>query len=111
MTARADLTAEEWALLRDLDRSRFGSAAEGINVQAVTESARSMLPEAIATLERKGEAEDLERYRGFIAQLARRAAEAHREGGVLGIGGKRISDREQAALDEIDALLERSRAS
>ena len=140
MTARADLTADEWALLRqapvvavllvaaadkggtaeelasiaymygevrdhlwdpqggvgfldelildgpDLDRSRFGSAEAGINVQAVTEAAPSMLREAIATLERSGNAEDLERYRGFIAQLARRAAEAHREGGCSGSG-------------------------
>ena len=38
--------------------------------------------------------------------MAQAAAEAHKEGGFIGIGGKQISDEEQAALDEINALLE-----
>jgi hypothetical protein len=32
-------------------------------------------------------------------------AHAHKEGGVLGIGGKEVSAEEQAALDELSAKL------
>jgi hypothetical protein len=89
----------------DLDRSRFGSAQEGINRPAVAEAAPSLLPQAVATLQSKGDAQALDHYRMFTMRLARRVAEAHREGGVLGIGGKPISGSEQAALDEIGRLL------
>jgi hypothetical protein len=37
--------------------------------------------------------------------LADTVARAHKEGGVLGIGGKEVSESEQAALDEIAAVL------
>jgi hypothetical protein len=32
-------------------------------------------------------------------------ARAHKEGGFLGIGGKEVSESEQAALDEITGLV------
>jgi hypothetical protein len=32
-------------------------------------------------------------------------AGAHREGGLLGVGGKEVSPEEQAALDEIEGAL------
>jgi hypothetical protein len=89
----------------EFDRARFGSAEEGINAQAVADAAPPAIGEAIATAQRKGDSEDLERYRRFILALARRVAEAHREGGILGIGGKPISEREQAALDELAGLV------
>ena len=39
--------------------------------------------------------------------LARRSvARAHKEGGFLGVGGKEVSEREQAALDEIAAIFD-----
>jgi hypothetical protein len=33
-------------------------------------------------------------------------AHAHKEGGVLGIGGKEVSEQEQTALDELARALE-----
>jgi hypothetical protein len=32
-------------------------------------------------------------------------AQAHKEGGVLGVGGKEVSDRERAVLDELAGML------
>ena len=43
-----------------------------------------------------------------MLNVAQAAAEAHKEGGFIGIGGKPISDKEQAALDEISVLDEAS---
>jgi hypothetical protein len=44
-------------------------------------------------------------YKGFVLAVVHATAEANREGGVIGIGGEEVSAPEQAALDEISALL------
>ncbi len=48
---------------------------------------------------------DVAAYRDFILAVARRVAEADKSGGVLGIGGERVSEREAAAIEEIRAAL------
>lgn len=63
------------------------------------------LREAIALLEAKATPQEVEAYRGFVLTLARAAAEAHREGGFMGVGGSQVSETEQAALDDIAATL------
>jgi hypothetical protein len=49
---------------------------------------------------------DVDAYKGFVLAVAQTAAEANREGGFAGVGGEEVSEREQAALDEITAILE-----
>lgn len=63
------------------------------------------LREAVRLLSDKASPEEVEAYKRFVLDLARAAAEAHKEGGFIGIGGKPVSGKEQAALDEIGALL------
>jgi hypothetical protein len=75
--------------------------------QAVTEQADRVLRDAIGLLERKATREEVEAYRRFVLEVGDTVAHAHREGGFLGIGGKEVSEREQAVLDEVAALLER----
>jgi hypothetical protein len=67
--------------------------------------ASERLREAIRLLNEKGSPEDVEAYRSFVLNVAQAAAEAHKEGGFIGIGGKPVSDEEQAALDELRALV------
>jgi hypothetical protein len=71
--------------------------------------AREQLPqrltEAVRLVERKATPDEAEDYRRFILRLADVVAHAHKEGGVLGIGGKEVSAEEQAALDELSAKL------
>jgi hypothetical protein len=66
---------------------------------------RTQLPERIAqavrTVEEKGTSDEVEQYRDFILGVADAVARAHKEGGVLGIGGKPVSSEERAALDEL----------
>ena len=71
----------------------------------LTEAAMQRLREALEIVEGKAPAEEVEAYKGFVRQLAERVATSHKEGGFLGIGGKPVSDAEQKALDEIDAVL------
>ena len=63
------------------------------------------LDEGVATLARHAEPADVDAYKQFILDLAHRVASAKKEGGVLGIGGKEVSEAEQAALDEISTAL------
>src|SRR5215212_8007914 len=70
-----------------------------------TEELRGRVPEriksAIALVDQKATPEEAQEYRDFILRLAEVVAHAHKEGGVLGIGGKEVTEPEQAALDEL----------
>jgi hypothetical protein len=61
--------------------------------------------EAVTILEQKTTPEEAAEYRQFILRVADVVAHAHKEGGVLGIGGKEVSEQEQAVLDELANLL------
>jgi hypothetical protein len=61
--------------------------------------------EAVALLESAAAPDEVEAYRQFSLGVAQRAAEADKSGGVLGIGGERISESEGAALKEIAEAL------
>jgi hypothetical protein len=63
------------------------------------------LRQAVALLEDKATPEELADYRRFVISVAETVAGAKREGGFLGVGGRDVSDAEQAALDEIRATL------
>lgn len=61
--------------------------------------------EAARIVEEKATPEEVEEYRQFIMRLADVVARANKEGGVLGIGGKEVSEEEQAALDQLASTL------
>ncbi len=63
------------------------------------------LGDAMAILEAKATAAEVDDYKVFVMSVAQAAASAHKEGGFLGVGGKPISDAENQALDEISAAL------
>jgi hypothetical protein len=70
---------------------------------------REQLPErireAVRIVEEKATPEEAGEYREFVMRLADVVAHAHKEGGVLGIGGKEVSPEEQAVLDELASTL------
>jgi hypothetical protein len=61
--------------------------------------------EALRIVEEKATPEETEDYRQFVLRLADVVAHAHKEGGVLGIGGKEVSPEEQAVLDRLSSTL------
>jgi len=61
--------------------------------------------EAVRIVGEKATPEEAEEYRQFILRVADVVARAHKEGGVLGIGGKEVSERERAVLDELASML------
>jgi hypothetical protein len=80
-----------------------GSVPQGGDVAAAS---TERLHEAVAVLEQKATPDEIEAYKQFVIAVAEAAAKAHKEGGFVGIGGKQISQKEQAALDEIAATLQ-----
>lgn len=65
----------------------------------------SRITEAVRLLEAKATPEEVEEYRAFAMKIAQRAAEADKSGGVLGIGGERVTSAEQTVLAEIATAL------
>ena len=64
------------------------------------------LRDALAVLEGKASPDEADAYKRFVMSVAEAAASAHKEGGFMGVGGKQVSPEEQAALDDIAAVLE-----
>jgi hypothetical protein len=87
-----------------LDPTRFRSPDE------VQSQGLQRLGEAVELLETKGTPEEVDAYKRFALDVAERVASAHKEGGFLGVGGKPVSEKEDAALNRLaDSLgVERS---
>ena len=83
-----------------VDRQQLQGAGD------IARASSERLREAVRLVSDKGSAEDVEAYKRFVIDAAQAAAEAHKEGGFIGIGGKQISDEERVALDEIEAILD-----
>ncbi len=88
------------------------SSPPAADAQAVQEAgslaaaSKDRLREALGILNAKATVDEESAYKRFVLAVATAAAEAHKEGGFIGIGGKRISDEERVALDEIEAVLD-----
>jgi hypothetical protein len=82
-----------------VDQGRLRAASD--RAEAITERLR----EALEILQGKSSPEEVEAYKRFVLNVAEAAAKAHKEGGFIGIGGKEVSENEQAALDELAATL------
>lgn len=61
---------------------------------------------ALGLLQQKASPEEVEAYKRFVMSVAEAAATAHKEGGFMGVGGKQVSEEEQAALDDLAATLQ-----
>ena len=96
---KSDLLGEIVAAGPRVEPQRFGSA------EALRSEGLDQLREAVELLERKASPEELADYREFAIAVAQGAAEADKSGGVMGIGGERVSEAESAALAEIAEAL------
>lgn len=82
---------------------------EGNREQQVANLRRASFDEvrkAVDLLAAKGTPEEVETYKGMLVSVATTAANAAKEGGVLGFGGERVSGAEQGFLDELKAVLQ-----
>ena len=100
----ADLeTGEGRDAARDALKARFaGAKAADIKPSAIT-----ALRETAALLDAKAP-EDAAAFKAWLEDIARRVAEASKEGGFLGFGGVQVSEAETATLAEIAGALNRT---
>jgi hypothetical protein len=89
----------ESELLDELVAAGPKSGAQGRTKEELRKRGLEELREAAALLRSKATPEEADGYRAFVVTLAERVAEAHKE------GGQEVSDRERAALREIEASL------
>jgi hypothetical protein len=64
------------------------------------------LRKAIGLLDTAATPEEVAEYKRFVYGIAEAVANAHKEGGFLGVGGTRVSAEEQAVLDRVAALFD-----
>ena len=83
-----------------VDPNRAGAAGD------IGRASSERLREALQVLEAKASPEEAAAYKRFVMSVAEAAANAHKEGGFMGVGGQQVSDEEQAALDDIAATLD-----
>jgi hypothetical protein len=69
------------------------------SIDEMREQGLPKLKQAVDLVAQKGTSDDLEGYRRFVLAVAQRVAEAHKE------GGDKVSQNEQAAIDEIASTI------
>ena len=94
----SELLDEIVASKPELDHTRYRSIDE------LRRQALQHLQDAVQLLEQKATPEEVEDYKQFVLHLVERVANAHREG-PLGLTGERVSEAEQAAIDEVARTL------
>lgn len=101
-TVRQHLQSQEnaEAIWRDVQTS-FKDRWDAANVRQI---ALSTCQRCVSLL-KKSSAQDAQAYKEFVYTVARKVAEAAKEGGFMGIGGKAISDAEQSLLNDISNTL------
>ena len=108
--AEEQQAAENPELIRELVRERPDADAitggkEGPSSGELGLRAHEILRDALGLLDAKASAEEVEAYKRLCLEVGHRVAERTKSGGVLGIGGERVSGEERAALDELRATL------
>lgn len=75
------------------------------DVATMKKTALDSLKQAANLLEHKTSAEEAQEVKSWLYDVSVKAAEAAKEGGFLGFGGTRVSEKEKAALQEIATVL------
>lgn len=75
------------------------------NLESVKKTAFDALKKAAALLDAKAAPEEASEIKSWLYDVSVKAANAAKEGGFLGFGGTKVSDKEKAALQEIADIL------
>jgi len=75
------------------------------DLEVMRQAAWDALRKAVWILDQKATPEESAEIRQWLYELAQKTAEAATEGGFLGFGGTRVSEKEEQALGELKNLL------
>jgi hypothetical protein len=92
---------------RTMAQERIQSIFKGAQPADLTRRAVDELRSVASVLDAKAP-QDSQAFKSWLQEIARKAAEAAKEGGFLGFGGVAVSDAEKATLADIAAALQSS---
>jgi hypothetical protein len=105
LTSRAEMQAAQNSL-----KGRFTGSQGELSKNAMRDLALEHARSSIAILSGKADLEEIDAYRKLLYELAEKVANASREGGFLGFGGKAVSAAEQSFLDDLQSTIQFKRA-
>ena len=101
LTSRAEMQAAQDSLKSRLTGSK-GEPSKNVMRDLALEHARS----SIALLSGKADSQEIDAYRKLLYGVAEKVANASKEGGILGFGGKAVSAAEQSFLDDLQNTIQ-----
>ncbi|HKE21513.1 MAG TPA: hypothetical protein VKB88_03925 [Bryobacteraceae bacterium] len=101
VTSRAEMQAAQNSL-----RSRFTGSKGELSKDVMRDLALEHARSSITILSDKASPEEIDAYRKLLYGLAEKVANASREGGFLGFGGKAVSAAEQSFLDDLQNTIQ-----
>ena len=82
-------------------KSMMGEGTRDQQMQNFKTAVLDRVKSAVELVARKGSPAEADAYRKMLSDVAERAANASKEGGFLGFGGVRVSDKESAFISEV----------
>jgi hypothetical protein len=82
-------------------RSLLGEGTREQQMQNLKGAVLARVKQAVALLGQKASPAEAQAYKAMVVSVAEKAANASKEGGFLGFGGVRVSDKEQAFITEV----------
>jgi len=82
-------------------KALLGEGSREQQMQSLKTAVLERVKSAVALVAGKGSPAEAEAYRKMLVSVADQAAQASKEGGFLGFGGVRVSDKEQAFISEV----------
>jgi hypothetical protein len=104
LTSRPEMDAAQASL-----RGKFTGPQSASFKDVVQDLALSQARSSMELLSGKASADELNAWRKLLYGLADKVANASKEGGVLGFGGKPVSEAEQRFLDELQDAIQYER--
>jgi hypothetical protein len=101
LTSRAEIEAAQDSL-----KGRFTGSQGEISKNDMRDLALEHARSSIAMLSGKADSEEIDAYRKLLYRIAEKVANASREGGFLGFGGKAVSAAEQGFLDDLQNTIQ-----
>lgn len=101
LASRAEMQAAQDSL-----RGRFTGFPKENAKDAMRDLALEQARSSMAILSDKADSKEIDAYRKLLYGLADKVANASREGGFLGFGGKAVSPAEQRFLDDLQNTIQ-----
>jgi hypothetical protein len=105
LTSRAEIQAAQESL-----KGRFAGTRGQLSKDVMRDLALEHARSSIALLGNKASSEEIDAYRTLLYGVAEKVANASREGGFLGFGGKAVSAAEQSFLDDLQNSIQLEKA-